>query len=278
MTDERRREQASAFLALHHGPEPLVIPNVWDGGSARIMEQAGFPALATTSAGIAFSHGVPDGALDRRAMTARIAQIVAATDVPVTADLESGYGPDPDDVAESVAEAVAIGVVGVNLEDILPGAPTLLDAARAAERIGVARRIAPKGTFVLNARTDTYLAGTPDPFAETLRRAERYIDAGADCIFVPGVDDLDTIAALADRIPAPLNIVAGLTGASRTVAELSRAGVARITIGGSLARAALATIETAARDMYDRGTFPFAATALSHADVQQRFNRPRVQG
>ncbi|POM26378.1 Carboxyvinyl-carboxyphosphonate phosphorylmutase [Actinomadura rubteroloni] len=274
MTDELRRAQASAFLALHHGPVPLVIPNVWDGGSARIMEQAGFPVLATTSAGIAFSHGVPDGALDRGAMMARIAQIVAATGRPVTADLESGYGPEPEDVADSVAEVIALGVVGVNLEDVLPGASGLMDIARAADRIAAARRTAPKGTFVLNARTDAYLAGISDPFAETLRRAERFLDAGADCVFVPGVDDLPTIAALADRIPGPLNIVAGLTGKARTVAELDNAGVARITIGGSLARAALATVETAARTMRDHGTFDFAATALPHTDLQHRFTRP----
>ncbi|GAA3214114.1 isocitrate lyase/phosphoenolpyruvate mutase family protein [Actinocorallia longicatena] len=256
---------ASAFLALHHAPGPLVIPNVWDGGSAKIMAGAGFPVLATTSAGIAFSHGVPDGTLGRAAMTARIAQIVEAAGVPVTADLESGYG----DVAGTVADAVAIGVVGVNLEDTDHG--VLVEAREAAARIAAARAAAPSGTLVLNARVDTYLAGAADPFAETLRRAGLYLDAGADCVFVPGVDDLDVIAELVRRVPAPLNIVAGLTGTPLTVAELAGAGVARVTVGGSLARAVLATVETAAHDIRDHGTFPFTATALPHAALQARF-------
>src|ERR1035437_5740575 len=201
-------DKAAALLALHAGPG-FVLPNAWDAGSARILEQVGFPAIATTSAGIAWSCGVPDGeALDRDRMLEHVGRIVAAVGVPVTADLEAGYGDTADDVGRTVARAVELGAAGGNLEDA--GKGWLFGIDEAVDRLAAARAAAPSGTFVLNARTDTYFAGTSgDAFAETVERAVRYVEAGADCVFVPGVVQEDTIRRLAAAIPGPLNVVAG---------------------------------------------------------------------
>src|SRR4051812_38173422 len=190
MTDGSSRARAAALLDLHTGPG-FVLPNAWDAGSARILEQVGFAAIATTSAGIAWSCGVPDGgALDRDTMLAHVGRIVAAVDVPVSADLEAGYGNTADDVGRTVARAVELGVVGGNLEDAVQAELFAIDEA--VDRIAAARAAAASGTFVLNARTDTYFSRPQgDVFAETVERAERYLAAGADCVFVPGVVDVD---------------------------------------------------------------------------------------
>jgi 2-methylisocitrate lyase-like PEP mutase family enzyme len=202
-TRELDHDKAAVLLALHTGPG-FVLPNAWDAGSARILEQIGFPAIATTSAGIAWSCGVPDGeALDRDTMLEHVARIVAMVGVPVTADLEAGYGDTPDDVGRTVARAVEIGAVGANLEDAAKSG--LFGIDEAVDRIAAARAAAPSGSFVLNARTDTYFAATRgDVFAETVQRTERYLEAGADCVFVPGVVEQDTIRRLAAAIPGPL--------------------------------------------------------------------------
>src|SRR5437868_378093 len=187
MTVETSVDKAAALLALHHG-QGFVLPNAWDAGSARLLEQVGFPALATTSAGIAFALGQPDGSLDGDTMIDHIARIVASVAVPVSADLEAGYGASPEEVARTIARVADLGVVGANLEDQIDG--ELFEVDEAAARVAAARAAAPAGTFVINARTDTYFGpATGDVFAETIKRATRYIDAGADCIFVPGVDD-----------------------------------------------------------------------------------------
>ena len=260
-------DRAAALLAMHSGAG-FVIPNAWDAGSARILEEVGFPAIATTSAGIAWSCGVPDGGdLDLETMLDRVGRIVAAVDVPVTADLEAGY----EDVAATVRRAVEIGAVGGNLEDRIGG--VLLGIDEAAERVAAARAAAPAGTFVLNARTDTFFGGsTGDVFAETVERAIRYVEAGADCIFVPAVDDEDVIGRLAAAIPAPLNLVAGLSNVI-PVPTLLALGVKRISLGGSLARAALSALERAGRELLDSGTLDFLDGAIGYADLQHRFGR-----
>lgn len=259
----------AAFRALHRGPG-FVLPNAWDPGSARILEQVGFPALATTSAGIAFALGRPDATVDRDTMLEQVARIAAAVDVPVSADLEAGYGARPEDVAETVADVVELGVVGANLEDQIGG--VLLDVDAAAARIAAARAAAPAEAFVINARTDTYFgAGSEDPFAETLERATRYVAAGADCVFVPGVDDAETIRRLAAEIPAPLNIVAGLTATLIDAPTLFSLGVKRVSLGGGIARAALGLVERAGRELLDSGTLHFLDGAASYADLQRRF-------
>jgi 2-methylisocitrate lyase-like PEP mutase family enzyme len=262
-------DKAVAFRALHTGPG-FVLPNAWDAGSARILEQVGFAAIATTSAGIAWSCGVPDGgALDRDTMLEHLSRIVAAVNVPVTADLEAGYGDTAEDVGRTVARAVQVGAVGANLEDAGKGG--LFGIEEAVDRVAAARAAAPGGAFVLNARTDTYFAGTSgDVFAETVERAVRYFEAGADCVFVPGVVEQDTIRRLAAAIPGPLNVVAGLANAidAHTLFSL---GVKRVSLGGSLARAALSFVERAGRELLDSGTLGFLDGAIGYADLQRRF-------
>ncbi len=269
MTTGPSTDRASALLALHAGPG-FVLPNAWDAGSARILEQVGFPAIATTSAGIAWSCGVPDGlALDRDTMLEHVGRIVAAVSVPVTADLEAGYGDTPDDVGYTVARAVELGAVGCNIEDAFKGG--LIGMDEAAERLAAARAAAPSGTFVLNARTDTYFAGTiGDAFAETVERAVRYVEAGADCIFVPGVVEEDAIRRLAAAIPAPLNVVAGLANVV-DAPTLFSLGVKRVSLGGSLARAALSMLERAGRELLDEGSLGFLDGAIGYGDMQRRF-------
>jgi 2-methylisocitrate lyase-like PEP mutase family enzyme len=261
--------RAAEFLALHQRPEAFVLPNVWDAGSAKVMARAGFPALGTTSAGIAFSAGLPDdGSIGRERMVERIGAIAAAVDVPVSADIESGYADDPDGVAATVRAVIAAGAVGANLEDAEDGA--LFSVDHAVARVEAARAAADGegAPFTLNARTDSFLAGAPDPFADAVERAARYVAAGADCIFVPGPSDAATIGRLAEAIDAPLNVVAGLAGEPLTLAELSRLGVRRVSIGGSLARAALGLVERAAQEMLD-GRFDFTAGAIAHAEVNR---------
>lgn len=262
-------EKATALLGLHQGPG-FVLPNAWDAGSARILEQVGFPAIATTSAGIAWACGVPDGgAIDRDAMLEHVGRIVAAVGVPVTADLEAGYGDTAEEVRRTIAAAAQLGAVGANIEDAAAGG--LFEVDEAAERLAAARSAAPKGTFVLNARTDTYFAGGGnDPFEETVERAVRYVAAGADCVFVPGVADEEEIRRLAAAVPAPLNIVAGLasTTDARTLFGL---GVTRVSLGGSLARAMLTALERAGRELLDAGTLGFLDGAMGYAEVQRRF-------
>jgi 2-methylisocitrate lyase-like PEP mutase family enzyme len=261
--------KAAALLALHAGPG-FVLPNAWDAGSARILEQVGFPAIATTSAGIAWSCGVPDGgALDRDTMLDHVGRIVAAVSVPVTADLEAGYGVTAEEVAYTVERAVGLGAVGANLEDADGG--RLFGIDEAVDRIAAARAAAPRGTFVLNARTDTYFAGTTgDAFSETVERAVRYVQAGADCVFVPGVVEEDTIRRLAAAIPGPLNVVAGLAN-TIDAPTLFSLGVTRVSLGGSLARASLSALERAGRELLDSGTLGFLDGAIGYADLQRRF-------
>jgi 2-methylisocitrate lyase-like PEP mutase family enzyme len=270
MSTAASSEQAAAFLALNAGPG-FVLPNAWDAGSARILEQVGFGALATTSAGIAWSCGVPDGgSLDRDRMLEHVARIVAAVRVPVTADLEAGYGDTADAVSETMARAVEVGVVGANLEDAAPGGG-LYGVDEAADRVAAARAAAPRGTFVLNARTDAYFAGTTgDAFATTVHRAVRYVDAGADCVFVPGVAEAETIRRLVAAIPAPLNVVAGLVN-TIDAPTLFALGVKRVSLGGSLARASLSMVERAGRELLHSGSLGFLDGAIGYAGLQQRF-------
>lgn len=265
-------DRAAAFLALHQPRAGFILPNAWDGGSARILEQVGFPAIATTSAGIAFSRGVADGGMEGTDMLDCIALIVEAVECPVSADLESGYGDTPDQVANTVAAAVAIGVVGGNLEDVThPG--ELLPIEDARERLEAARSSAPAGSFVLNARTDPYMIGHPDALAETIKRAEQYVAAGADCIFVPGVSDADEIGRLTAEIDAPVNVVAGLVEPVLDASTLRGLGVARISVGGTLTRAALSLVDRAGREMLEHGTFGFADSLISYGEFQRKLAR-----
>jgi 2-methylisocitrate lyase-like PEP mutase family enzyme len=207
--------------------------------------------------------------MDRDTMLHHVARIVTAVDVPVTADLEAGYGDTPDDVGHTVAQAVEIGAVGANLEDA--GKDGLFGIDEAVDRIEAARAAAPAGSFVLNARTDTYFVGTSgDAFDETVQRAAHYLEAGADCVFVPGVVESDTIRQLALAIPGPLNVVAGLAN-TIDAPTLFSLGVKRVSLGGGFARALLSMLERAGREFYDSGTLGFLEGSIGYAELQRRF-------
>lgn len=259
------------FLALHHRTPGFVLPNAWDAGSARLLEAAGFEAIATTSAGISFAAGQADGTLTRDEMLSAVERIVGAVDVPVSADMEAGYGATPADVSDSIRLAVGAGVVGVNIEDAIAGLQ--LDPEMAAERIAAARSVAPSHDLVINARIDSVMlrGASVDTVADAVTRAARYITAGADCIFLPGLNDLDLLRSACAQIDAPINSVVGLGTPIHDAATLFAAGVTRITVGGSLARAALGVVVAAATAMRDHGTFDFARGAVPHATLQAQF-------
>jgi len=267
-------DRAASFLSMHQAGTGFIIPNAWDPGSARLLEQAGFAAIATTSAGISFARGRPDGSLARDEMLDAVSAIVGAVACPVSADLESGYGDTPGDVAATVSMAAELGVVGANIEDADGGVQ--FDVGVAAERIAAARSAAPTGRFVLNARIDSFLvdhagATADELLDEVLGRASAYASAGADCVFVPGVDDPALMARLVDGLSVPLNVVVGLSPKVSDAATLFGVGVTRISVGGSLARAALAVVQRAATAMLSDGSFDFATTALPHAELQRAF-------
>jgi 2-methylisocitrate lyase-like PEP mutase family enzyme len=268
-TQMQRGEQ---FRQWHEGSQAFLMPNAWDAGSACILAASGFQCLATTSAGIAFSLGQPDieGCVSRSQMMERIHQIASAVTLPVSADLEAGFGAAPEEVAETIRLAIQAGVVGGNIED-LSGDPhtPLFDLELAAERIRAAREAADHCgiPFTLTARTDCYLVNVPSPFAEAVRRANRFREMGADCLFVPGVKDAETIAELVREIDGPLNVVMGLTGSTFTVPQLDNLGVKRISIGGSLARSALGLVRRAAQEMREHGSFTFAEQQIPDAEL-----------
>jgi 2-methylisocitrate lyase-like PEP mutase family enzyme len=270
---------ASDFLSLHHGAAPLVLPNAWDVVSARLVEDAGFPAVATTSAGVAWSLGYADGQhIGRDEMLAAVTRITRAVRVPVTADLEAAYGPRPDDAAATARGAIKAGAVGFNFEDTSgdPNTP-LLDIPLQVARIRAARAAADElGVhLVINARTDVYLdeVGPPDTrFTEVVRRLTAYRDAGADCLFAPGTSDRDTIASLVKALGAPLNVLA--TPASPPVAELATLGVARISLGGGVFRTALGLTTKRLGELRRQGRFDeMFEGAMTHADVQRMMTR-----
>ena len=264
--------KAEAFLRLHQEPPLLLLPNAWDVASARLFEEAGFPAVATTSAGIAYALGHPDGQrVGRDDMLAVVARIAAAVAVPVTADLEAGYATTPDGVADTVRAAVAAGAVGMNLEDSDHGEPgRLADRAAQAERVAAAREAADSLglAFVLNARTDVFLLGAGEPagrLAHAIERSNAYRAAGADCSFCPGVADPATITALVREVDGPLNVLAG--PATPPVAELEALGVRRVSLGSGPMRATLGLVRRMAEELR-RGTYPFEG-ALPYDEAQR---------
>ena len=269
-------KKAQIFLSLHHQNHTFVMPNAWDAGSAKMLASAGFKAIATTSAGIAFSLGRPDSenAVSRDEMLQSIQRIVQAVSLPVSADLEAGFGRTPEVVAETIQLAIKAGAVGGNIEDFTSDKQKpLFDRALARDRIRAARLAADnfKWPFVLTARTDCYLVEHANPFAEALERAQLYCEAGADCIFVPGVKDLNTIEQLVRQIPKPLSVVVGLKGSPFSVQQLANIGVCRITIGGSLARATYALIRKAAQEMLVSGQFSYAEEQIPDSELCEFF-------
>jgi 2-methylisocitrate lyase-like PEP mutase family enzyme len=272
MSDQRSR--AELFRSLHVPSDPIVLVNVWDVASARIVEAAGARAVATTSAGVAWSLGAPDGdVLGRELATELVGRVAGAVSVPVTADIESGFGTTPERVAETVRAVLAAGAVGVNLEDTAPGGGQgLREVADQSARLAAARAVADQVGVPLyvNARVDTFLRGAGG-LPETLDRAAAYLRAGADGIFVPGVVDPETVAALVAGIPAPVNILAG-PGAP-TVPDLAKLGVARVSLGSAVAEAAYAVVRRAAEEAYGSGGYDALAGALDYGAVNELMRR-----
>jgi 2-methylisocitrate lyase-like PEP mutase family enzyme len=262
------RDRALAFRALHVPGRPLVLPNAWDAASARLVEDAGAAAVATTSAGLAWALGVPDGdRLDRDRALEAVARITSTVAVPVSADIESGFAKDPAGVADTVRAVLAAGAVGVNIEDALYGdGGVLRPVAEQAERIAAAREAADAEGVPLfvNARIDTFLRGAGGVDA-TLERAAAFRAAGADGIFVPGAVEPGTVKELADGIDGPLNVLVG-PGAP-PVAELAALGVARVSAGSSVALAAYAVVRRAARELLDTGTYDAVVGGLGYGEL-----------
>ncbi len=272
-------EKAEQFRKLHHGPRMLVLSNAWDVVSARILEECGHPAIATSSAAVAFSRGYPDGQrISRGEMLEVVGRIARAVRIPVTADLEAGYGTTVKDMAETVKAAIEAGAIGMNLEDVTgDDERSHVDLALQVEKIRAIRETAKSlgVPFVLNARTDVYLMPIGEVAARFERTVERlcaYRDAGADCVFAPGVSDRDTIAKLVKAVEAPLNILA--TPACPPLAELEKIGVARVSAGSGIMRAAMGTVQRIGKEMLEaRSCETLFAGAISYADLNGMMGR-----
>ena len=271
-------ENAATFHRLHGGGEMLVLPNAWDAASARIIEQAGAKAIATTSAGMAWSLGYADGErLPLNELLAACARICRIVSIPVSVDIERGYAQTAASVADLAGALMELGVVGVNIEDgVVAGSSLLTDTAVLSERIAAIRATAEQAGIPLfvNARTDTYFVPNDDPAArveETVRRARQYIEAGADGIFVPGITDLAEMADIAQRIARPLNIYAGFSGVP-PIAELRRAGVRRVSLGCGPLQSLMAQTRRIAREVLDRGSYAaMTGDMLSASEANQLF-------
>ncbi|MBZ0290373.1 MAG: isocitrate lyase/phosphoenolpyruvate mutase family protein [Anaerolineae bacterium] len=251
-------EKAEHFLQLHRGTG-LLLPNAWDIASARLFEEAGFPAIATTSAGIAFAQGYPDGErISRDEMLEAVGKIATAVKVPVTADVEAGYGAEPETVAETMKRVIEAGAVGANLEDNTGRDNPLYSVEAQVERIRAARAAAAQAGvgLVINARTDTYLhqiGAAETRLEDTLTRARAYLEAGASCVFVPGVIDALTIQELVNGVPGPLNILVGPGAPSAPT--LFKLGVKRISVGSSVMQATMGLVKAIAEELRDKGTY-----------------------
>jgi len=268
-----QKQKAEAFRAMHHAPELLVLPNAWDAVSAKVLQQAGFPAIATASASVSWTRGVRDGeGLTRQEMVDAVLLIADAVDVPVSADIEKGFGDTPGEVFETVAKVIAAGAVGINIEDSLDGGQRAIAAMQA--RIAAAKSAGESATVpvVINARVDAYLQGKSGEavYADTLARAAAWFEAGADCVFVPGAKDRDLIARLSADIDGPLNVIV-MDETTLSVAELQSLGVARISTGPRLMQAVIGSLQQAARSIREDGDFRFLKGAASFGEINGLF-------
>jgi 2-methylisocitrate lyase-like PEP mutase family enzyme len=267
-------EKGTAFRALHERKRAFIIPNPWDVGTARLLEHIGFEALATTSMGYAFSLGRRDNTLSREETIAHASVLAAATNLPVSADLENGFGDAPEAAAETIRLVAAAGVVGGSIEDA-SGRPEdpIYEVGLAAERVraAVAAARALPFPFTLTARAENYLHGRPD-IKDTIRRLQAYQEAGADVLYAPALATKDDMAAVVSSVDRPVNVVMGLRGVQLSVAELEAIGVRRISVGSALCRVALGAFLRAAREMREHGTFDFASEAASPKELSAIFH------
>ncbi|MFI5068351.1 MAG: isocitrate lyase/phosphoenolpyruvate mutase family protein [Streptosporangiales bacterium] len=276
MVEKSQQAKAVSLRALH-GSGVLVLPNAWDAVSAAVIAQAGALAIATTSGGVAWAAGRPDGQhLTRDEMIEQVRRIVAVVDIPVTADVEGGYGPGPDDVGKTVEAVVAAGAVGVNIEDSrAPGGP-LFDTGAQAQRLRAARSAAERAglpELLINVRTDVFLFGIGAPegrLDDVLARAAAYAEAGADSLFVPGLTELDAVTSLVGGSPLPVNVMAGPGAPS--VAEFESAGVRRVSVGTAVAQAAYSTAQRAAAELLTKGSYTALEGALDFGAINGLFS------
>jgi 2-methylisocitrate lyase-like PEP mutase family enzyme len=262
-------EKGEAFYALHRRARAFLIPNPWDMGSARVLAHLGFEALATTSSGSAFTLGKPDGAISRGDALAHAAAIVAATDLPVSADLENGFGDAPEDAAETIRLAAAVGLAGASIEDYTRREDQPLYAIEhASDRIRAAAEVVRSlpFRFTLTARAENYIVGRAD-LGDTIRRLQAYQSAGADVLYAPGLSSHDDISAVVRAVDRPVNVLGGIGSAPLSLAELSAIGVKRVSTGGALARAAQGAFLRAARELREHGTFAFAKDVPASREV-----------
>ena len=268
-------EKARAFRALHERQGAFIIPNPFDAGTARLLAHLGFEALATTSAGYAFSAGKPDHGISRGDMLEHVATIASAVDLPVSGDLENGYGDSPQDAAQTILLAAAAGLVGGSIEDSTnrPNDP-IYEIGTAAERVLAAAEAAHALSFpfTLTARAENYLHGRAD-LADTIKRLQAFQEAGADVLYAPGLTRKEDIESVVHSVDRPVNVLAGLGVSPLDLAALSAIGVKRVSIGGALSRAALGAFLRAAHEMHDQGTFTFTNDAASGRDLNQIFSR-----
>ncbi|MEV3991486.1 isocitrate lyase/phosphoenolpyruvate mutase family protein [Streptomyces sp. NPDC049837] len=266
--DQRRK--AEEFRALHAADRPFVVANPWDAGTARVLTGLGFAALATTGAGFAHSLGRPDGQVTREEILDNAAAIVEATHLPVSADLESGFGETPDDVAETIRLAARAGLVGGSVEDSTgraddPVRPLEEAAERVAAAVAAAREL--DFPFTVTARAENFFQGRPD-LPDTIRRLQAYEEAGADVLYAPALPDADAVRAVCTSVGRPVNVLMG--GAlPLSVPELGRLGVRRVSVGSAMSRAAYGALVRAAEEIRDHGTFTFGADALPYADLNR---------
>ena len=266
-------EKIAGFRALHEEDEIFVIPNPWDEGTARLLASLGFQALATTSAGMAFSQGIPEGRINLENALAHCRSIVAATDLPVSADLENGFTDAPEEVANVIPLAAATGLAGCSIEDFSGNsAKPIYDFGLTVERITAAveaKRALP-GDFLLTARAENYLHGRRD-LDDTIRRLQAFEEAGADVLYAPGLNSLEDIRSLCSSVGKPVNVVMGLPGVTFGVEDLAKAGVKRISVGSAFSRLAFGSVIAAAREILDQGTFSFAKEAAGFAQLENIF-------
>jgi 2-methylisocitrate lyase-like PEP mutase family enzyme len=268
-----QQEKAAAFQALHRQSDAFIIANAWDAGSTRILAAAGFSAIATTSAGFAFSLGRQDNTVGREGILRNAADIVAATDLPVSADLENGFGDTAESAAETIRQAATIGLVGGSIEDsTYDKANPLYDIRHAADRIRAAVEAARAQPFpfVLTARAENFLVGRPD-LTDAIKRLQAYQDAGADVLYAPGLTREDDIRSVVQSVDRPVNVVMGLMDSSLDLTTLSQLGVKRISVGSALARLAFGALQDAAREMKNRGTFGYANRAAPYGVLSALF-------
>jgi len=265
-------EKAVIFRSLHEGKEPFVIPNPWDVGTAKMLESLGFKALATTSAGHAFAMGVPEGFSTNQDVLEHCYLLAEATDIPVSADLEMGFGDSPQEAAETVRLAAPTGIVGCSIEDHTGRlSDPIYDFELAVERIAAAAAEAARSLdhgFMLTARAENYLHDRPF-LDDTIKRLVAFEEAGADVLYAPGLPDLAAIKTVCDALSKPVNVVMGLAGKSFSVAELADAGVKRISVGSAFARLAFGSLFEAVREIQEDGTFGFAERAAGFADIER---------